>query len=86
MIQIDIKKIIEKIQLKLKIQVFKQVSLHILFAKKSYSKEIKVRISPVIHDNLFIPSHLRQKTARHGKLSVFSIFQATNLSFTNRIK
>ena len=65
------------------IQVFKQVSLHILNAKIIIFKKIKVRISPVIHDNLFIPSHLRQKTARHGKLSVFSIFQATHLSFTN---
>ena len=68
------------------IQVFEQVSLHILYAEIIKFKKIKVRISPVIHDNLFIPSHLRQKTARHGKLSVVSIFQAANLSFTNKIK
>ena len=76
---------IEKLPLTLIIQVFKQVLLYILIAKIIILKKIKVRILPVIHDNLFIPSHLRQKTARHGKLSVFSIFQATNLSFTNII-
>ena len=85
MIQTNIKKI-EKLHIIQMIQVFKKVSLHILFSEIIILRKIKVTISPVIHINLFIPSHLRQKTARHGKLSVFSIFQATHLSFTNRIK